>query len=484
MADFSSRGPCEDGRIKPDVVAPGTWIASLQSESATDQYAWAGISPNYQFQGGTSQAGPHVSGAAAVFVQYFRATHTNATPSPALVKAALINGAVDMDNTVETGPTPNMDEGWGRVDLTEMIDPERTFDYVDQSAPLTNGQIFERKILLVSGDEPLKVTLTYTDEPGFPGAIPALVNDLDLEVVAPDGHIYRGNQFDNGESVANAPGHDNINNVEGVYVSTPGAGEYILRVRARSVFADARGDTTAVDQDFALVTSAHLAAPGASVVVLDRAAYRAPDTLKIILIDHDLAGQPSATVLVRSTTEILGENYTLNASGSSGTFTGTVATLTGAAIADGKLQIAHNNTIEVRYFDASTGTNQTATARADLVAPVITSVATTNEFGQTLVSWVTDEPANSVVRYNTNSTLTKASTNATLTADHVVALSGLLSNKTYFFHAASTDEAGNTATNSGAPLTFIAPTVSAVLLVDAYYGDLFEVPRVSLLQTS
>ena len=67
MADFSSRGPCEDGRIKPDVVAPGTWIASLQSASATDQYAWAAISEFYQYQGGTSQAGPHASGAAAVF---------------------------------------------------------------------------------------------------------------------------------------------------------------------------------------------------------------------------------------------------------------------------------------------------------------------------------------------------------------------------------------------------------------------------------
>ncbi len=73
MADFSSRGPCEDGRIKPDVVAPGTWIASLQSASASDQYAWAPIDDNYQYQGGTSQAGPHASGAAAVFVQYPRA---------------------------------------------------------------------------------------------------------------------------------------------------------------------------------------------------------------------------------------------------------------------------------------------------------------------------------------------------------------------------------------------------------------------------
>src|SRR5437867_7161760 len=94
LADFSSRGPCEDGRIKPDVVAPGTWIASLQSASATDENAWLPIDNYYQYQGGTSQSGPHASGAAAVFVQYYRETHGHATPSPALVKAALINSAV------------------------------------------------------------------------------------------------------------------------------------------------------------------------------------------------------------------------------------------------------------------------------------------------------------------------------------------------------------------------------------------------------
>ena len=86
MADISSRGPCDDGRIKPDLVAPGTWIASLKSESASGVYAWQGISTNYVYEGGTSQAGPHVAGAAAVFVQYYRLKHTNATPSPALVK--------------------------------------------------------------------------------------------------------------------------------------------------------------------------------------------------------------------------------------------------------------------------------------------------------------------------------------------------------------------------------------------------------------
>src|SRR4029079_8934112 len=104
MAEFSSRGPCEDGRIKPDVVAPGSWIASLRSIYANDDFAWWPISDNYFYMGGTSQAGPHCSGAAAVFVQFYRTNHGGATPSPAMVKAALINSAADMDDFFGTEP--------------------------------------------------------------------------------------------------------------------------------------------------------------------------------------------------------------------------------------------------------------------------------------------------------------------------------------------------------------------------------------------
>src|SRR6185369_13071584 len=105
--------------------------------------SWAEIDNNYLFQGGTSQAGPHVSGAAAVFVQFYRDTHANATPSPALVKAALINSAFDLDNSFGTASVPNNDEGWGQVDLTGFFDPAIGFDLMDQTVLLTNSQVFE-----------------------------------------------------------------------------------------------------------------------------------------------------------------------------------------------------------------------------------------------------------------------------------------------------------------------------------------------------
>jgi hypothetical protein len=473
MADFSSRGPCEDGRIKPDVVAPGTWIASLQSESATDENAWAAIDNLYQYQGGTSQAGPHASGAAAVFVQYYRETHTNTTPSPALVKAALINSAVDMDDSFGTDPTPNNDEGWGRLDLTRLIGSTRRYDFVDQTSLLTTGQTYERRVVVASSAVPFKITLAYTDVPGFPATIPALVNDLDLEVEAPDGRIYRGNQFDLGESVPDAPANDNINNVEAVHLAEPLPGEYIVRIRARNVVDDARVDTPVIDQDFALVASGDLPLPGVGVLFFDRSAYRAPDQIKLKLIDFDLAGQPSVTVRLASSTETSGESVTLFPFGPLGVFTNTVATATGAPAADGRLQIAHGNTIEATYQDASPAAARTATAVADLLPPVISNVVATNRFGRAVVSWNTDEDTTAVVRFGTNSTLSLAATNNVLQASHTVTLDNLVEGATYQFLVVSSDEAGNVTTNNntGNLFSFVAALAKNVLLVNAYTPD-------------
>jgi len=478
MADFSSRGPCEDGRIKPDLVAPGTWISSLRSSVGNDDFAWAVISDNYIYEGGTSQAGPHASGAAAVFVQYYRQLFFH-NPSPALVKAALINSAVDMDDSIETGPVPNSDEGWGRIDLTELIGSPRAYQFFDQLNPLTPGQVFEQHIIVQSRDEPLKITLVYTDVPGFPGALPALVNDLDLEVVGPNGLIYFGNQFDEGESIPNPSAPDNLNNVEGVHVSVPDPGEYIVRVRARNVAQDARADTPAVDQDFALVISADLPPPGLATVVLDRPAYTAPSEIRVKLFDTAL-NQSTATVQLRSTTESSGESLVLRSAGT-GIFTGRVATVTGPAVADGRLQVAHGDRIDVSFFDPISQQTRTASAVADFVAPIISNVTITNRFGRGVVSWQTDEPANSIVRFGTNSNLQFAQTNFFLVNSHELVLNDLRPRTTYYIAVISADAAGNVATNnnSGQFFTFTLADPPTVLLVNAYEPDDIT-PEISL----
>ena len=476
MADFSSRGPAEDGRIKPDVVAPGTWIASLQSLGATDQNAWLPISPNYQYQGGTSQSGPQVSGAAAVFVQYYRELHSGQTPSPAMVKAALINSAIDMDNESGTSFIPNKDEGWGRIDLTRLIGSARRHDFVDQTDLLATGQVYERRFVVASYFEPLKVTLAYTDVPGFPAAIPALVNDLDLEVISPTGTIYRGNQFIDGESAFNPTSSDSINNVEAVHVEFPEAGEYLVRIRASNIPEDARRDTPVIDQDFALVISGDIPLPGQGVLAFDRRAYTIPAQIGLKLIDFDLAGQPNATITLHSTSQSTPMQVTLLPSGSIGVFTGAVATASLPVSNDGALHVAHGDEILGAYQDADPLKEVIARSRADLVPPVITQVASTNRFGRELVSWRTDEAANSVVFYGTNGTPSLALTNQQFTLSHELIIDGLVEGQTYQYYVKSTDEAGNVSIhdNNGSFFSFVAQPASVVLLVDAYTYEFLD----------
>lgn len=498
MADFSSRGPCEDGRIKPDVTAPGTWIASLRSIFADDNNAWAEISPYYMYQGGTSQAGPHVSGAAAVFVQYWRSLNTNATPSPAMVKAALINSATDMDETLvgiieydefgepidvgfpqDPNPVPNNDEGWGRVDLPNLVGSTKDYQFVDQSVLLTNDQHYEVRVLIGDADEPLRVTLAYTDVPGSPVTVPALVNDLDLEVLGPDGKVYHGNQFSAGDSVPNPVTFDTLNNVEAAYLAMPAAGEYTIRVHARNVVMDARRDTPGlIDQDFALAISGSFGSPGRGIVTFNQPVYTAPSTIQLRLVDYDLAGQATASVQLSSTSEFAPENITLSALGNYGLFTGTVATATGPASADGKVQIQHGNTITATYQDASPAASRVSTATADLQPPVITNVTIAGQFGRATVRWSTDEPADGRMLYGTTPALGTAITNVLLTTNHLAVAGNQVAGQTNYFKLVSTDEAGNHATNDngGVLFSYVVPFAAPILFVDGYYDDLISEP--------
>ncbi len=482
MADFSSRGPCADGRIKPDLVAPGSWIASLRSVYANDAFAWWPISQNYLYQGGTSQAGPQVSGAAAVFVQYWRATRGGVTPSPALVKAALINSATDMDDGFTTDAVPNNDEGWGRVNLPALIGSTRNYDFTDQTALLTNGGVFEKHLLIGSANEPLKITLTYTDVPGLPAAAIALVNDLDLEVIAPTGEIFRGNRFSDGESIPNAPLPDTINNVEAVHLAAPVPGEYLVRIRGTRVVEDARIDSPAIDQDFALVASGTFAAPGVGIVTFNRSVYRAPDQIKLTLVDYDLAGQASATLQLRSTTEAAGELVTLFAQISHGVFTGSVALVAGPAAPDGDLQVTHLDVVEARYTDALPAAMRSSIANVDLVPPQTIGVQATNQFGQLTILWETDELARGELYYG-SPTPNLAATNLLLDFSQEFPLPNLPAGAVIQYYTVAQDEAGNRATNNSSGAFFFATNSqpALVLLLDSYtdYGGLIAAPPLS-----
>ncbi len=251
MASFSSRGPTDDGRIKPDVVAPGSWILSGYSgmyrqgygggtnpKNGAYQYDGWGMPLNgdYKWMGGTSMSNPIAAGAATVVRDFYQKTASH-NASAALVKATIINSAVDMLDENNDGandndyPIPNVHEGWGRVNVAVATDGSH--EYVDDTAGIGTGGSVNYSYT-VAGGQPFKVTLVWSDYPSTEAAALNLVNNLNLVVTAPGGAVYRGNVFSGGWS-ATGGSADTVNNVENVYVQSAAAGTWTVSVQGASV---------------------------------------------------------------------------------------------------------------------------------------------------------------------------------------------------------------------------------------------------------
>jgi hypothetical protein len=261
IAFFSSGGPLDDGRIKPDLTAPGTHIEGAASQhsrfdgtgvcgpSATDQLYFPQGQTLYTWSSGTSHSTPQVAGAAALVRQFL--INRGEQPTSALIKALMLNTTTYMTGNLAGGNLPQARQGWGLLNLDRAFDATPRI-FVNQTNTFADsGQDFTITGEVKDSSQPFRVTLAWTDAPGFSGAAP-WVNDLDLEVSI-NGQVYRGNNFSGQES---QPGGnpDTKNNVEGVWLPAGTVGTFVVRVRASNIAGDGvpgNGDPT--DQDFALV---------------------------------------------------------------------------------------------------------------------------------------------------------------------------------------------------------------------------------------
>lgn len=240
MVAFSSRGPTDDGRIKPDVVAPGSNILSTKSQATNVSGGW-GAGPNqyYQYNGGTSMATPLTAGGVAL-VREFYTDIENVTPSAALVKATVINSAVDLypgqyDSPLEQNPRlPNNAQGWGRVNIANATDGTHLYEDISDTNGLATGGNHTYTYNNCSAGV-FKVTLVWSDYRGSTLVSKQLVNDLDLTVTAPDGSTtYYGNVFSNGWAAVGGSA-DRVNNVESVYINAPATGTWTVKVSGYNV---------------------------------------------------------------------------------------------------------------------------------------------------------------------------------------------------------------------------------------------------------
>jgi subtilisin family serine protease len=254
---FSSSGPCDDGRLKPEIVAPGTHIQGARSQDPG--FNGTGVcgpmdypvgQSLYTWSSGTSHSTPAVAGAAAL-VRHFFLVSTGKAPSPAMVKAYLTNSTSYMTGVLAGGNLPHVNQGWGLMNVGRALDNvARTLIDQDQVLAATGG-VISVKGKVNDPTKPFRVTLAWTDAPGAALASP-VVNDLDLQVTI-GGKTYFGNRFLNGTSIEGNVA-DKLNNIEGVWLPEGTTGDFEIRVVAANIAGDGvPGNSDTTDQDFALV---------------------------------------------------------------------------------------------------------------------------------------------------------------------------------------------------------------------------------------
>ncbi|MFM8432560.1 MAG: S8 family serine peptidase, partial [Bacteroidota bacterium] len=216
LDNTSSRGPADDGRIKPDIAANGA------DQNSTDE------NNTYQVGGGTSAACPGIAGVSAQLYQAYRQLNNGQYPEGALIKAVLLNTAQDLGNE-----GPDFTYGYGRVNAYRAVRTLEDGRYIADSVSQSGSLNFP--ITIPSNTRILKVMLHWRDLPGDPAAAFQLVNDLDMEVTDGSGLSTRPLVLDPTPNAANlsapaVPGIDRLNNTEQVVINNPVAGTYTVRV--------------------------------------------------------------------------------------------------------------------------------------------------------------------------------------------------------------------------------------------------------------
>lgn len=224
--EFSSRGPTADGRLKPDIVAPG-----CDSRDGGIYSTIPDLFSNYPYDNleGTSMATPAAAGALALILQQYRLTEKK-EPLPSTLKALLLHSARDMGR-----PGPDYEYGYGQIDVKAAVDFLREAKGSIIEADMQAQDEMDTYLIRVAPQtQVLKVTLVWDDAPGSLNTARVLTNDLDLELVAPNGTVYQPWLLDPKARTDPAKtGPDHINNVEQIVVKNPLPSQtWLLRVKA------------------------------------------------------------------------------------------------------------------------------------------------------------------------------------------------------------------------------------------------------------
>ncbi len=226
VTGFSAWGPTDDGRIKPDLVANG---AGLLSSAGGGDAA-------YNSASGTSLSAPSAAGAVGLLLQHHRALNGDTPLRASTIKALLIQTA----DEAGTANGPDYSHGWGLINLSRaaalmQLDADLGGGVLQEHF-LEDGSAIEVPLDVTAGDPALRVTIAWTDVPGTPTApsldptIRMLVNDLDLEVIGPDGRHLPWTLDPANPAAAATTGDNTLDNVEQIAVYDPVPGDYTVRI--------------------------------------------------------------------------------------------------------------------------------------------------------------------------------------------------------------------------------------------------------------
>ncbi len=279
IATFSSRGPTTDLRVKPDIMAPGTHARTRlrKTPALMGRRCAAAILTRQTHitrlarrstpgrRAPATRPGGCLSAASLVYEYYGRVLNPGQTPSPAMLKALLLNSPRYLNGNGAGGTLPSNNQGWGDVNLGTLFDTTTARMLLDQSTVFgASGQQYQQMGTVADLSKPLRVSLVWTDAPGSTTGN-SFVNDLDLEITV-GGKVYKGNVFSGANSTTDGS-FDTRNNVENVFIPAGVSGTFAVRVIARNITGDAiPGNAASTDQDFALVVSNGNAAPPAAAL--------------------------------------------------------------------------------------------------------------------------------------------------------------------------------------------------------------------------
>jgi uncharacterized repeat protein (TIGR01451 family) len=296
IISFSGRGPCADGRMKPDIVAPGTHITGGVAQnspppspsgtgSAISCFSATGVCGSsssggtgnannffplseqfYTVSSGTSHSTPAIAGACALIRQYF-INNGMTPPTPAMTKAYLINSTRYLTGAAANDNLWSPNQGMGELNLGMAFDGVSRIMRDQVAADIVTGAGQTRTFTGVVADsiKPFRVTLAWTDAFGSTAGN-AYNNNLDLTVTI-GGNTYKGNVF-NGQFSTTGGSADGKNNLESVFLPAGASGPFTVTITAANIVSDGivNGGPTP-EQDFALVIYNAAQNPNADVSI-------------------------------------------------------------------------------------------------------------------------------------------------------------------------------------------------------------------------